>query len=111
MTQPIVHSGERIVVIGVFGIILVNELHSVKIQENDIRVPAQHLLQVNIESAGLSGGIRQIVGVDQRKGTVAGLCTLEAMGALKGNTSHINRRLFTIRNVLGAVIQVLLNAL
>ena len=49
--------------------------------------------------------------MDQNKGAVACFRTFKTVMALEGNAAHIHRRLLTVRNILGAAVQILLNSL
>ena len=107
----LLHSGECIVEVRVLGIVFLDDVQTVEIHKDDVGVPGEHLLQINVECAVLTGGICQVLCANERKRTVAGFCAFKTVVTFEGNTAHVHRRLFTIGNVLGAVGKVLCNAI
>ena len=92
-------------------IVLVDEAHAVEIEENDIRVPGEHLLSVDVERAGLPGRIGEIARMDERERAVAGLCALKAVLPLEGHAADIDGRLLIVCNLGRARVEVGLDAL
>ena len=90
-------------------IVLVNQLHAVEVQEDEVGIPCQHLLHIDVERAGLVRGVCQVVGVNQLKGAVVCLGALKAMVSLEGHAAHIAAGFLVIGDGHGALLQILLN--
>ena len=57
----VAYGAQALIEIGVRLIVLVDEAHAVEIEENDVRIPGKHLLGVNIERAGLTGRVGEVL--------------------------------------------------
>ena len=104
------YGGEALIEVGVLCIILIDQGHAVEVKEDDVRVPGQDLLSVDVKSAGLAGGVSQIVSVDKDEGAVVGLSTFKAVVTLEGHAAYIDGGLVRIRDVRSACFQIGLDA-
>ena len=92
-------------------IVLVDEAHAVEIEENDVRIPCEHLLGVDVERAGLTGRVGEVLGVDERERAVAGLRAFKAVLSLEGHTADVDGRLLIVRDLGRARVEIGLDAL
>ncbi len=106
----LLNGGQRVVEVRIGGIVLRDQIHAIKVDEDDVRVRREHLLRVDVERQCLAGLVGQIVRADQLERAVVRLGALEAVRALERHAADVDRRLVRLGDVRRPRGEVVLNA-